>query len=325
MLKDFHFDIQYSTFNIHHFSMSIAIVIITYNRPDDALELARNISQLQQVTTLCSEVIFVNNKSTVPYTALEAFIAQHPEIPFRYFKTEENLGVSRGRNFAIQQSTAPYLVFLDDDALFSNLDALPYIQQIFTGWMIESSRPTGIISFKVFYHSTGELQKTAFPHKQFERRKDWHHFATGYFVGCAHAIHRDVFEKTGYYPTNFFYGMEEYDLSYRAINAGFDIVYDDRVVILHKESPLGRQPNNEKLRGMWVNKSKVAFKYLPLINFYTTAVLWSFEYLKKTSFHLPGWFKGWLEIIRIPRSEKRKPIDKTGLQYLKKVEARLWY
>ncbi|OQP45464.1 hypothetical protein A4H97_32490 [Niastella yeongjuensis] len=304
--------------------MSIAIVIITYNRPDDALELAQNISQLQNVTTLCSEVIFVNNKSTVPYTALEAFITQHPQIPFRYFKTEENLGVSRGRNFAIQQTTAPYLVFLDDDALFSNLDALQYIQQIFTGWVIESNRPTGIISFKVYYHSTGELQKTAFPHKQFERRKDWHHFQTGYFVGCAHAIHRDVFAKTGYYPVNFFYGMEEYDLSYRAIEAGFDIVYDDRVVILHKESPLGRQPNHEKLRGMWVNKTKVAWKYLPFIYFVTTAILWSFEYLKKTAY-LPGWLKGWFQIFGIPGSEKRKPVNKTGLNYLKKVEARLWY
>lgn len=303
----------------------LAIVIITYNRPDDALELAQNISQLQQVTTLCSEVIFVNNKSTVSYAQLETFIEQHPHIPFRYFKTEENLGVSRGRNFAIQQSTAPYLVFLDDDALFQNLDALQYIPQIFTQPVVNTTQPTGIISFKVYYHSTGELQKTAFAHKQFERRKAWHHFQTAYFVGCAHAIHRSVFEKTGYYPTNFFYGMEEYDLSYRAIDAGFDIVYDDRVVIRHKESPAGRLPNKDKLRGMWVNKSKVAFKFLPLIYFFTTAFMWSFEYLRKSGYHFPGWLKGWVQIFRIPAGEKRTPINKKGLTYLKQVEARLWF
>ena len=303
----------------------IAIVIITYNRPDDALELAQNISRLQHVTTLCSEVIFVNNKSTVSYSALESFIQQHPHIPFRYFKTEENLGVSRGRNFAIQQSSAPYLVFLDDDALFQNPDALQYIRQIFTQPVVETTQPTGIISFKVYYHSTGELQKTAFAHKQFERRKAWHHFKTGYFVGCAHAIHRAVFDRTGYYPTNFFYGMEEYDLSYRAIDAGFDIVYDDRVIIQHKESPLGRLPNKDKLRGMWVNKSKVAWKFLPMVYFFTTAFLWSFEYLRKSGYHLPGWFKGWAAIFRIPATEKRTPVNKNGLSYLKKVEARLYY
>ncbi len=91
--------------------------------------------------------------------------------------------------------------------------------------------------------------KDRFSAQAIDRRKDWHHFETGYFVGCAHAIHRDIFEKTGYYPTNFFYGMEEYDLSYRAIDAGFDIVYDDRVIILHKESPLGRQTKKEKTAG----------------------------------------------------------------------------
>ena len=303
----------------------IAIVIITYNRPDDALELAQNISRLQHVTTLCSEVIFVNNKSTVSYSALESFIQQHPHIPFRYFKTEENLGVSRGRNFAIQQSSAPYLVFLDDDALFQNPDALQYIRQIFTQPVVDTTQPTGIISFKVYYHSTGELQKTAFAHKQFERRKAWHHFKTGYFVGCAHAIHRAVFDRTGYYPTNFFYGMEEYDLSYRAIDAGFDIVYDDRVIIQHKESPLGRLPNKDKLRGMWVNKSKVAWKFLPMVYFFTTAFLWSFEYLRKSGYHLPGWLKGWAAIFRIPATEKRTPVNKNGLTYLKKVEARLWF
>jgi len=306
-------------------SSGIAIVIITYNRPGDALELAQNISRLQQVTTLCREVIFVNNKSTVSYSELETFIEQHPQVPFRYFKTEENLGVSRGRNFAIQQSSAPYLLFLDDDALFRNADALQYIPQLFTQPVVTTTQPTGIISFKVYYHSTGELQQTAFPHKQFDRRKTWPHFQTGYFVGCAHAIHRSVFEKTGYYPTNFFYGMEEYDLSYRAIDAGFDIVYDDRVVIEHKESPQGRLTNKVKLRGMWVNKSKVAFKFLPLIYFFTTAIMWSFEYLRKSGYHLPGWVNGWAEIFRIPATEKRTPINKNGLSYLKKVEARLWF
>jgi GT2 family glycosyltransferase len=305
--------------------MEIAIVIITYNRPDDALELAQNISRLQDVSTLCREVIFVNNQSTVSYSALETFIEKNAHIPFRYFKTGENLGVSRGRNFAIQQSTAPYLVFLDDDALFQNADALQHIRQLFTQPVVETTQPTGIISFKVYYHSTGELQQTAFPHKQFDRRKSWHHFQTGYFVGCAHAIHRAVFDKTGYYPTNFFYGMEEYDLSYRAIDAGFDIVYDDRVVILHKESPLGRLANKDKLRGMWVNKSKVAWKFLPLRYFFTTAIMWSFEYLRKSGYHLPGWLKGWGEIFRIPATEKRTPINKNGLTYLKKVEARLTY
>ena len=299
------------------------IVIITYNRPDDALALAQNISELEHLY-LIREIIFVNNRSTLSYEKLENFIEAHPHLPFRYYKTEENLGVSRGRNYAIGQSSAPLLVFLDDDAVFQNKDALLQIVNIFE----EEEQPqriTGIAAFKVYYYATGELQQTAFPHKQFDRRKDWPHFQTAYFAGCAHAIRRTVLDTVGLYPENFFYGMEEYDLSYRALNAGFKIVYDNRVVVLHKESPEGRLPNKEKLRGMWVNKTKVAWKYLPLRYVITTAFLWSLEYLKKTHMDMAGWIKGWRQVVRIPKEEKRKVVNKDCLDYLKKVQARLWY
>jgi len=302
----------------------LSIVIITYNRPEDALLLAENISRLQGLDDLVEEVIIVNNHSSLSYQPLESFITGHPELPFRYFATTENLGVSRGRNYAIRQSKAPILVFLDDDALFQNNDALENIVALFreTG---ATGRDIGIAAFKVYYYDTMELQENAFPHKRFRERKDWPHFETYYFSGCAHAILRSVFEKVGYYPENFFYGMEEYDLSYRALDGGFGIRYDDRVVVLHKESPGGRLTPREKLRGMWVNKSKVAWKYLPKPFFFTTALLWSLQYLKKSGGHPAGFWRGWMEIRKIPSTEKRSPLNRQAISYLKKVKARLAY
>jgi GT2 family glycosyltransferase len=299
--------------------LKIAIIIITYNRPDDMYELVQNLASLDQVGELAEEIVIVNNNSSVPYEKAEKFIDAHPHLPWRYMAITENLGVSRGRNYAIRQSKAPLLVFIDDDAIFQNKDALLQIKNIFTDPAI------GLLSFRVFYYETLTLQQSAFPHKQFQKRKELHRFATAYFAGCGHAIRRSVFDKVGYYPENFFYGMEEYDLSYRAIQAGFGIVYDDRVSILHKESPLGRLPSKEKLRGMWVNKSRVAWKYLPFRYFLTTALLWSFQYLRKTGYHIGGWFKGWSEVFSIRSTEKRSPVGREGMAYLEKVEARLWY
>src|SRR5580693_5317642 len=105
----------------------ISFVIITYNRPDDALELARHVSGLEELDELVEEVVIVNNRSTVSYEGLEVFIAAHPAIPFRYVVAPENLGVSRGRNYAIGLSRAPILIFLDDDAIIRNTDALRHI------------------------------------------------------------------------------------------------------------------------------------------------------------------------------------------------------
>jgi GT2 family glycosyltransferase len=165
---------------------TISIVLITYNRPADLLELLQNISTLEETERLC-EVVIVNNRSTADYSAVEEFIDQQKKIPFRYIYAEENLGVSRGRNFAIQQSTGSLLLFLDDDALLRTKDALIQLPLIFAD-------PTvGIAAFKVFYQATGYFQKTAFPHKQFEKYKELPHFETYYFSGCAHAIRRECF------------------------------------------------------------------------------------------------------------------------------------
>ena len=297
--------------------MKISIVIITYNRPEDILKLAQNISNLEDIDLL-EEVIIVNNNSDLSYHDLELFISEHKKIPFKYYVTEENSGVSKGRNFGINKATAPVIVFLDDDTIFLSKDALLQIQRVMKS-------ETGIVTFKVLNWDTLEIQRTAFPHKQFNQKKNLHYFKSPYFVGCAHGIRKLVFDIVGTYPENFFYGMEEYDLGYRAINAGFEIVYDDKVVVLHKEALGGRLTNKDKIKGMWINKTKVAWKYLPLPYFFSTGFIWSLQYLKKTNGDIIGWVKGLVEITIIPLKEKRIPLHKRGLLYLKKAGARLWY
>ena len=285
------------------------------------LDLAKNISALKE-KKLLNEVIILNNKSSESYTVVEEFINNDATTPFRYFIAEENLGVARGRNLAAQKATSPVLVFIDDDALFEKQDT---ISQLYSFFSDEKSDNVGILAFKIFYLSTMNFQPNAFPHKRFKQRKDLHDFNTYFFSGCAHAIRKKVFDKAGYYPENFFYGMEEYDLSYRTIKAGFRIVYDDRIIVLHKESPSGRLTNKDKLRSLWVNKSKVAWKYLPKKYFYSTAILWSLQYLRKTNWNISGWIKGWKEILKISKKEKRDPLNIQALNYLKEVEARLTY
>ncbi|MGV3766111.1 MAG: glycosyltransferase family 2 protein [Chitinophagaceae bacterium] len=301
----------------------ISIIIISYNRPDDALELLQNITSLQHTNQLLQEVILINNNSSVSYKTVENYITRHPAFPFKYVPSPENLGVSRGRNLGISLATAPILFFLDDDALLNDTDALQKVIAAFSS--PPQNRPTGILSFRVLYHENHQWQINAFPHKQFQARKDLKTFETYYYVGCAHAIKKEVFEKAGPLPIDFFYGMEEYDLSYRTIEAGFSIQYNAGVTVLHKESPNGRQPKPEKLKGMWVNKSKVAWRYLPKRYFYSTAGMWGLLFLIKTGFNLRLFLSGLKEIISIKSDETRTPITENALQYIRSTKARLWY
>lgn len=300
----------------------LSFIIITYNRPADTLELLQNISGLDQSESLLEEVILVNNASTEDYSDVKNYISSSP-LPIKYFDAPENLGVAKGRNFAMEKGKAPIIIMLDDDAVLQNKDALVNLKKEFE--LTNTNKPKAIVSFKVLYYDTLEMQENGLPHKRFSEFKNKSFFETCFYAGGAHAVKREVIEKSGKYPDDFFYGMEEYDLAYRIIDAGYSIVYSDKVVMLHKESPLGRKPKKEKLRMMWVNKSKVAWRYLPKKYFYTTAFLWSFQYLRESGFHLPGFFKGWKKIFSIPSTEKRKPIGPDALTYLRQVKARLWY
>lgn len=301
----------------------LSFIIITYNRPEDMLALAKNIAGLEQATELLEEVIILNNASTADYSAVKAFIATRPDIPFRFLDAPSNLGVARGRNYAIERSKGPILIMLDDDAELGNTDCL--VNLVLLYGEDKGDRPLAIISFKVIYFETREMQRNALPHKKFDAYKDKHSFDTYYYAGGAHAIRRKVLDQVGKYPEDFFYGMEEYDLAYRILDAGWRISYSDEVVMLHKESPLGRTTKKEKQRMMWVNKSKVAWRHLPKRYFWSTAFMWSLEYLKKTGFDLGGFFKGWGEVFGIPRSEPHKPVSEETMNYLRNVEARMYY
>ena len=298
----------------------IAIIIITYNRPADMLALAMNIEKLSSKKELLEEVIIVNNNSTESYDAVKSFIQENPSTPFKYIESKENLGVSRGRNFAIEQSKAPILVLIDDDAEFQDTDALKRINEA----VIENPH-AGILAMKILYFQNSQFQLNAFPHKSFEKRKHLQSFETYYFAGCGNIIVKEAFDIAGPFPTDFFYGMEEYDLSYRILDAGYTIKYIANIVLLHKESPEGRQTKSDKLRGMWVNKTKVAWRYLPMPCYFTTAIMWSMFFLLNSKFDLIGFINGWLAIVTIPFKEKRNKVNKLSEEYLNKVEARILY
>lgn len=288
------------------------------------LALLENISSLDKADELLEEIIIVNNASSEDYTSVKSFIRNNnTHLPYRYYDAPENLGVAKGRNYALKKGKAPLIIMLDDDAVLENKDCLTNLISEFETRNTE--RQKAIVSFKVLYYENHQMQVNALPHKRYNEYKDKSFFETYYYAGGAHAIQRDVIEKLGDYPDDFFYGMEEYDLSYRILDAGYSIVYSNKIVMLHKESPAGRRPKKEKLQMMWVNKSKVAWRYLPKKYFYSTAFMWSLQFLKETGFNISFFISGWKKIVQIPSTERRTKLQKQTITYLQKLKARLWY
>ncbi|RYG40581.1 MAG: glycosyltransferase family 2 protein [Chitinophagaceae bacterium] len=302
---------------------TISLIVITYNRPDDLLELLQSLSTNGDLTPL-KEVLILNNASTASYESVERFIASTPSLKVNYILSTENLGVSRGRNKLMSMAKGDLLLVLDDDIVCHTTDSLRKIAGMFDKDFFRKAN-TGIITFRVIYYETKQQQQTALPHKKFNEYRNKPTFLTSYFTGCSHVIKKEVLTKIGLYPEDFFYGMEEYDLSYRVIKAGYSLGYDNDVTFEHKESPEGRQPTYEKLASQWINKSKVARRYLPFIYYLTTMIGWSWEYMKKAGGHWSTYFNAWKKALTAGWTEKRNPVGKEAMAYLKKVKARLWY
>lgn len=303
----------------------LSILIITYNRPEDALALLQSINNQTAAAKKCiGEILLLNNHSAVSYAAVESYIEKNKDLPVRYFFHEENLGVARGRNFLIEKAKEDSLLVLDDDIIFKDADALAKIDLLFDKpFFVESN--TAVITLNIHYFQTKAPQLNAFPAKNYAKYKNEKQFLTSYFIGAAHLMKRELFATTGLYPIDFFYGMEEYDLSYRIINAGYSLGYADEVIVYHKESPTGRVPSKDKLSMMWYNKSVVAWRYLPVQYFYTTVFMWALFYLKKSGFDIAGCFKNLIRCWAIQKNYPRKPLSSKDLAYLKAVQARLWY
>jgi GT2 family glycosyltransferase len=302
---------------------NVSIIIISYNRPDDTLDLLKDITLFNNLAIL-EKVIVLNNSSTVDYTEVTNFISENIHIPFHLIDAPENLGVSRGRNYATKFANGDILFYVDDDVNLKDKNTLQKLLTAFDGDK-RNDRKLGVVSFKVLHTSNMQMQVNALPHKKFDTHKDLHEFLTYYYAGCAHAKLRQAWIDAGPYPENFFYGMEEYDFSFRVLDKNYYIKYDDSLLVLHKESPLGRNTKAEKLRMMWVNKTKVAWRYLPKKYFYSTFFLWGLFFLVKSRFNFQNFIKGLKEAINIPSSEKRNPLSKETLNYFKDVDARLWY
>lgn len=302
----------------------ISILIITYNRPADLLELLINLSGQTNTDEVLEEILILNNASTEPYDEVVNYVNTHPQLKATYILSDVNLGVAKGRNKLIPMAKGNLLLSIDDDMAFTDPGDLCKLASLFDEPFFKEAN-TGIITFRVIYYENKEVQVTAFPHKKYEKYASNPRFLTAYFAGGAHIMKREVISTTGLYPTDFHYGMEEYDLAYRTLNAGYTIGFDNSVTIAHKESPLGRSPNYKKLQMQWINKSKVAWRYLPFRYFVTTAVSWGIQYLRISKGHFGTFFLSLFQVFKIPFTEKRHPVSKATLAYLHKVEARLKY
>lgn len=241
---------------------AFSVVVVTYRR-DDAL--LQTLAELRSVLAgHDAELILVDNNADGidRIGMLEGFKRAS------LLTQASNLGVAGGRNVGIGGSRGSLLVFLDDDASFGAPDPLATIRAAF-----DEDPSIGAVAFRSFDAADGREDPTEFPHTD-KRLPSDRPIDTFRFIGVGHALRRDAIEQVGTYLPEFFYSMEEFDLSYRLLAHGWRIVYRPAVTVVHRRDPAGRMPSRHRVEMSVLNKLRIAFMHLPRRQAVLSAIAW---------------------------------------------------
>lgn len=304
---------------INNFKIELlSIILITYGREIDLVECISSI--LKQDYENFEIILIDNNENKKVSEYISEYLSKIDDKRINYFKASTNLGVTRGRELGISKANGDILIFIDDDAFFEKIDACQMVLREFS-----QNSNIGILSFKIINYYSKKIEPAEFPHRN-KKLNPGQQFETTYFTGGACAIRRDVFENVGGYADDFFYGMEELDLSFRVIDTGYQIFYFPAVVVWHKQSPHGRLDKKRTWQNYLENRIKLSIRNLPWRYVLISGVIWAgkslyethdFRILLRVGTHI------WTDRRSLFLS--RKVIEPKTIQNLKKMNGRLYF
>lgn len=232
---------------------SFDIVILSWNRQQETLRLLGSIRAQNRDDYHIWIVDQGSDGSCI--AALREALAE--DVPATMIELGENTGVARGRNIGMQAGTAPFVISIDNDAYFESRDAFERVKASFA-----DNRNLGAISFRIGEAGTGSISKSSWPFGPSVPYSQVSPCLVAQFGGTAHALRREALGQTSLYDEKLFFYWEELDLSYQLINAGYQILYDPDVKVIHAHSPIGRMEWQERRYYYLVrNGLYVRFKY----------------------------------------------------------------
>ncbi|WP_049578621.1 glycosyltransferase family 2 protein [Streptomyces sp. SBT349] len=272
---------------MRHLRVGVAILTMG-DRPEELAALLRSVAMQD---TPASRIVVVGNGAPLP------------PLPDGVTGVElaENLGVAGGRNVALATlrslGDVDVVVDLDDDGLLISPDVFTRLVDLYEG-----EPKLGIVSFRI----ADERGRTARRHVPRLRAKDpMRGGLVTTFLGGGHGLSMAMLDEIGGWPEPFFYAHEETDLAWRALDAGWQVLYEPELVLQHPWT----SPTRHAVFHRMVARNRVwlAKRHLPapLVPFYlgTWTAMTVLRARSRTG--LRAWFGGFAEGLRTPCPPRR--------------------
>jgi GT2 family glycosyltransferase len=194
--------------------LSVGVVVLTMNnRPVEFDRAGRSVLDQRGPR---ADVLVIGNGADVP------------PVPdgVRTRRLPENVGIVAGRDLGWRELDADLVLFLDDDAWLLDPGVLDGVRAAFA-----SDPRLGIVSMRIVDPQTGRTSRRHVPRLRASDPQRSSLVTT--FLGGANVVRRVVLEECGGLPGAFWYGHEETDLAWAALDRGWQIRYEASLVVGH--------------------------------------------------------------------------------------------
>jgi glycosyltransferase involved in cell wall biosynthesis len=270
-------------------SPRVSFVISTHNRRDVLL------GTLAELQRHAAEILVVDNASADG--AADAVRERFPGV--RLFPLNENRGPC-AKNVAISQASGEFIVFLDDDS-FPLGDSIPRMIEKFTAYP-----RLGAVVFAVDLPG-GASECSAYPQV---------------FAGCGAGFRKAALDQVGGLPDDFFMAAEEYDLSLRLLDGGWEIQRFEDLRVRHLKTPGSRYPGRIMRLDVCNNLTLIG-RYFPDEWVIPFAADWARRYrlLALANGRLTQYYAGLAQgMARLAAAHDRRPVSESVFEQFAKVE-----
>ena len=244
-----------------HQECDISIISINYNGLKDTCEMLETLP----LEDKSLEVIVVDNASSDD----EATVIEQRYPQVTVIRSDENLGFAGGNNLGIRAAKGKYLLFLNNDTMLDVSLQASEIRHLVS--RMESDPKIGVVCPKIRFAwgnraiqfagytplSPVTMRNRAIGFGEADRGQYDVAHPTPYAHGAAMMVRREAIDKAGLMPECYFLYYEELDWSLMIRRADYDIWYEPRTTIYHKESQTTGQES--ALRTYYITRNRLLF------------------------------------------------------------------
>jgi GT2 family glycosyltransferase len=197
------------------------------------------------------EILAVDNASTDG--SAEMVRDEFPDV--RLVRLPENIAAA-ARNVGVAAAKGDLVVTLDNDVRFTSPDDVARVVEVF-----ERHPRAALVNFMIV-GPDGGLSRRDWCHPRDPEVWGEREFATDYVLEGASACRREAFLAAGGYWPPLFIGHEGWDLAFRLLEAGYELVYTPQLRVRHLVDPSAR-PSSRIYYTFTRNAVWVALRNLP--------------------------------------------------------------